>query len=234
MASDEWTASARARAEAVLTRAAKLADEALRIASLALLSIRFIQGFIYWGGGSRRFIYAPAYANLLSRATGSPIETELIRRRHGISFLVVCPFRLHGQRQCGNGNQLHEPFPVCRADVSRALKCVYKDLDWQRVIDYIAAEIWIVTLWLDTLVCSRRARQQRIAARLCRRGPIVFPAAPCVPAYRVKEVALEPRCATVEADPDLGDIGIPRPSGTENGIGATGFEPLVHTGACDL
>lgn len=29
-------------------------------AGLALLSVRFIQGFIYWGGGSRRFIYAPA------------------------------------------------------------------------------------------------------------------------------------------------------------------------------
>jgi thiosulfate dehydrogenase (quinone) len=34
--------------------------DALRIAALALLSIRFIQGFIHWGGGSRRFIYAPA------------------------------------------------------------------------------------------------------------------------------------------------------------------------------
>jgi thiosulfate dehydrogenase [quinone] large subunit len=31
-----------------------------RIAAVALLSIRFIQGFIYWGGGSRRFIYAPS------------------------------------------------------------------------------------------------------------------------------------------------------------------------------
>jgi thiosulfate dehydrogenase (quinone) len=31
-----------------------------RIAAIALLSVRFIQGFIYWGGGSRRFIYAPA------------------------------------------------------------------------------------------------------------------------------------------------------------------------------
>lgn len=30
-----------------------------RLAGLALLSVRFIQGFIYWGGGSRRFIYAP-------------------------------------------------------------------------------------------------------------------------------------------------------------------------------
>ncbi len=29
-------------------------------AGVAMLSVRFIQGFIYWGGGSRRFIYAPA------------------------------------------------------------------------------------------------------------------------------------------------------------------------------
>src|SRR5277367_3635867 len=29
-------------------------------AGLALLSVRFIQGFIYWGGGSRRFIYGPS------------------------------------------------------------------------------------------------------------------------------------------------------------------------------
>src|ERR1700737_1757491 len=30
-----------------------------RVAAIALLSVRFIQGFIYWGGGSRRFIYGP-------------------------------------------------------------------------------------------------------------------------------------------------------------------------------
>jgi len=30
-----------------------------RIAAIAILSTRVIQGFIYWGGGSRRFIYAP-------------------------------------------------------------------------------------------------------------------------------------------------------------------------------
>jgi uncharacterized membrane protein YphA (DoxX/SURF4 family) len=34
-----------------------------RTAALALLSVRVIQGFIYWGGGSRRFIYAPAKLN---------------------------------------------------------------------------------------------------------------------------------------------------------------------------
>jgi thiosulfate dehydrogenase [quinone] large subunit len=31
-----------------------------RLAGIALLVTRFIQGFIYWGGGSRRFIYAPS------------------------------------------------------------------------------------------------------------------------------------------------------------------------------
>ncbi len=30
------------------------------IAGLSMLPVRFIQGFIYWGGGSRRFIYAPS------------------------------------------------------------------------------------------------------------------------------------------------------------------------------
>ncbi|HET6305923.1 MAG TPA: TQO small subunit DoxD, partial [Rhodopila sp.] len=30
------------------------------IASIGLLSTRIIQGFIYWGGGSRRFIYGPS------------------------------------------------------------------------------------------------------------------------------------------------------------------------------
>src|ERR1700680_1225756 len=34
-----------------------------RTAALALLSVRVIQGFIYWGGGSRRFIYAPSKLN---------------------------------------------------------------------------------------------------------------------------------------------------------------------------
>src|ERR1700726_2394249 len=31
-----------------------------RIAGISLLSVRIIQGFIYWGGGSRRFIYGPS------------------------------------------------------------------------------------------------------------------------------------------------------------------------------
>jgi thiosulfate dehydrogenase [quinone] large subunit len=39
--------------------AATLGDRQWRMAAIALLSVRIIQGFIYWGGGSRRFIYGP-------------------------------------------------------------------------------------------------------------------------------------------------------------------------------
>ena len=35
-------------------------DRHWRMAAIAMLSVRMIQGFIYWGGGSRRFIYAPS------------------------------------------------------------------------------------------------------------------------------------------------------------------------------
>lgn len=38
---------------------ARKADHGWRTAAIALLSVRFIQGWIYWGGGTRRFIYAP-------------------------------------------------------------------------------------------------------------------------------------------------------------------------------
>lgn len=36
---------------------------AWRISAISLLSVRIMQGFIYWGGGSRRFIYAPQKLN---------------------------------------------------------------------------------------------------------------------------------------------------------------------------
>jgi hypothetical protein len=39
--------------------AVTLGERHWRVAAIALLSARFIQGFIYWGGGSRRFIYGP-------------------------------------------------------------------------------------------------------------------------------------------------------------------------------
>src|ERR1700730_13367999 len=43
--------------------AATLGERHWRVAAIALLSVRLIQGFIYWGGGSRRFIYGPEKLN---------------------------------------------------------------------------------------------------------------------------------------------------------------------------
>ena len=40
--------------------AVTVGERSWRTAAIALLSVRVIQGFIYWGGGSRRFIYAPS------------------------------------------------------------------------------------------------------------------------------------------------------------------------------
>ena len=44
-------------------RAAARADDQVlsswELVAYAMLAVRFVQGFIYWGGGSRRFIYAP-------------------------------------------------------------------------------------------------------------------------------------------------------------------------------
>src|SRR4030088_414458 len=68
--------------------------DALRIAALALLSIRFIQGFIYWGGGSRRFIYAPA--KLDPNATtwmANKFQSAMPRALLGIDHIM--PFLLH-------------------------------------------------------------------------------------------------------------------------------------------
>jgi hypothetical protein len=137
-------------------------------------------------------------------------------------------------RVCQSRAEVGDPRVIRAIGVAFSSKRGYKDLDWQRVIDHIAAEIGIVTFWLRPSVCSRRAGQKRKAARLCRRDPIVFPTAPCVPAYWIDEVALNPRCAPIEADPYFSDLGVPGPSGAKNGVGATRSEPLVYTGTRDL
>ena len=67
--------------------------DALRIAALALLSIRFIHGFVYWGGGSRRFIYAPAKldptaANWMANKFQSAMPGALLGTGHIIAFLL--------------------------------------------------------------------------------------------------------------------------------------------------
>jgi len=67
--------------------------DALHDAALFLLSIRFIQGFVYWGGGSRRFIYAPAKldpsaSSWMANKFQSAMPGALLGTGHLIGFLL--------------------------------------------------------------------------------------------------------------------------------------------------
>jgi thiosulfate dehydrogenase (quinone) len=64
-----------------------------RIAAMALLSARIIQGFIYWGGGSRRFIYAPSKLNpdaatWMAHKFQTAMPGALFGTDHLISFML--------------------------------------------------------------------------------------------------------------------------------------------------
>src|SRR5258708_3534193 len=67
--------------------------DALRIAALGLLSIRCMQGCVYWGGGSRRSIYAPAKldpnaASWMANKFQSAMPGALLGTDHIIAFLL--------------------------------------------------------------------------------------------------------------------------------------------------
>ncbi|MCA6109317.1 TQO small subunit DoxD [Bradyrhizobium cenepequi] len=64
-----------------------------RTAALALLSVRVIQGFIYWGGGSRRFIYArskldPSAHTWMANKFQTAMPGALFGTDHLISFML--------------------------------------------------------------------------------------------------------------------------------------------------
>src|SRR6202140_641183 len=65
-----------------------------RNAAIALLSILFIQGFIYWGGRSRRFIYAPSKldpsaASWMANKFQTAMPGALFGTDHLISFMLT-------------------------------------------------------------------------------------------------------------------------------------------------
>ena len=73
--------------------AAALGERHWRVAAIALLSVRFIQGFIYWGGGSRRFIYGPEKLNpdattWIANKFQSAMPGALLGTDHLIAFLL--------------------------------------------------------------------------------------------------------------------------------------------------
>src|SRR5581483_2930195 len=64
-----------------------------RTAALATLSVRVIQGFIYWGGGSRRFLYAPSKLNpdaptWMANKFQTAMPGALFGTDHLISFML--------------------------------------------------------------------------------------------------------------------------------------------------
>ncbi len=64
-----------------------------RTAALAMLSVRVVQGFIYWGGGSRRFIYAPEKLNpdaptWMANKFQTAMPGALFGTDHLISFML--------------------------------------------------------------------------------------------------------------------------------------------------
>jgi uncharacterized membrane protein YphA (DoxX/SURF4 family) len=70
-----------------------LGERHWRIAALSLLSVRIIQGFIYWGGGSRRFIYAPQKLNpdaptWMANKFQTAMPGALLGTGHAIAFLL--------------------------------------------------------------------------------------------------------------------------------------------------
>src|SRR3979411_1933060 len=73
--------------------AATLGERNWRMAAIALLSVRLIQGFIYWGGGSRRFIYGPEKLNpdaptWMANKLQSAMPGALLGTDHLIAFLL--------------------------------------------------------------------------------------------------------------------------------------------------
>src|ERR1700730_18442629 len=83
------------RAAAVTT----LGERNLRMAAIALLSVRLIQGFIYWGGGSRRFIYGPEKLNPSApNWMANKLQTAMPGALPGTDQLIA--FLLHASGCC--------------------------------------------------------------------------------------------------------------------------------------
>ncbi|MEL5847833.1 MAG: TQO small subunit DoxD [Candidatus Igneacidithiobacillus chanchocoensis] len=63
------------------------------ILSVGMLAVRFVQGWIYWGGGSRRFIYGPQKINPAGHWMAYKFQTAMPGAILGTSHLVS--FLLH-------------------------------------------------------------------------------------------------------------------------------------------
>ena len=72
---------------------AGLGHQITRAAGLSMIAVRVIQGFIYWGGGSRRFIYAPGKLNpdathWMANKFQTAMPGALLGMSHVISYML--------------------------------------------------------------------------------------------------------------------------------------------------
>lgn len=65
------------------------AARAWRMAAIALLAVRFVQGWIYWGGGTRRFIYAPSKLDTAGHWMAYKFQTAMPGALLGTDHLVA-------------------------------------------------------------------------------------------------------------------------------------------------
>jgi thiosulfate dehydrogenase [quinone] large subunit len=70
-----------------------LGQQVARVAGLSMIAVRVIQGFIYWGGGSRRFIYAPGKLNpnathWMANKFQTAMPGALLGMSHVISYML--------------------------------------------------------------------------------------------------------------------------------------------------
>jgi thiosulfate dehydrogenase [quinone] large subunit len=67
-------------------------DRGWRLAAIGLLAVRFVQGWIYWGGGTRRFIYGPQKLDPAGHWMAYKFQTAmpgaLLGTDHLIAFLL--------------------------------------------------------------------------------------------------------------------------------------------------
>ena len=68
-------------------------DRSWRFAAIALLAVRFVQGWIYWGGGTRRFIYGPQKLDVHGHWMAYKFQTAMPGAILGTDHLVA--FLLH-------------------------------------------------------------------------------------------------------------------------------------------
>ena len=71
-----------------------LVDRGWRLAAIGLLAVRFVQGWIYWGGGTRRFIYGPQKLDAwggghwMAYKFQTAMPGALLGTEHLVSFLL--------------------------------------------------------------------------------------------------------------------------------------------------